>query len=248
MSQAQVPGRTYTFPIIILKEAKRAATFFQTVLLKRAELKAVRNCKGYCADQPGMYVEPEPIADQPMHHRVCQERRKREGGPDKCIPRQKSCLCGPRMPLSSAGKHHHVNKGHARWQHHRDGHHLPRGKKHDQGYKPREMALSEQVVMINQECLLRESCQQRYRPGCNYQESWPDDRFPAVRRRSIIFLVRQFYCAHQTVLSFSFRSESFYRIVELLRDAGLVREIHLPGEALQYKVIEDLTVKGKRDV
>jgi Fe2+ or Zn2+ uptake regulation protein len=30
-----------------------------------------------------------------------------------------------------------------------------------------------------------------------------------------------------------------YRTIELLRDVELIREIHLPGEALQYEVMEE---------
>jgi len=32
---------------------------------------------------------------------------------------------------------------------------------------------------------------------------------------------------------------TIYRTIELLRDVGLVREIHLPGEAPQYEVMEE---------
>ena len=32
-----------------------------------------------------------------------------------------------------------------------------------------------------------------------------------------------------------------YRTIELLREVGLVREIHIPGESLQYEVMEQRT-------
>ena len=34
---------------------------------------------------------------------------------------------------------------------------------------------------------------------------------------------------------------TIYRTIDLLREVGLIREIHIPGEALQYEVMEQRT-------
>src|SRR5207247_3385839 len=101
------------------------------------------------------------------------------------------------MRLLSTGMHHHVDRRHARWQHHPHRHDLPASQEHDQGHQHWEMALLKQVVMIDQIALVGEHRKPRYRPGCGHQNPGPEDRCP-LAWLGIVLHIGDLRDAHRT--------------------------------------------------
>ncbi len=155
MAQPQPPGPSYPFAVVVHEEIERATALLETAFLQRAELKAARQCEGSCPNHPGVQVKPQPTIHQPMDQCVAQKRGSCETRPDDCIACQERQLDRAWSLLLATGMHHHIQHGHARWQHHTHRHHLPASQEDDQRHQHGEMALLKQVVMIDQVALVR---------------------------------------------------------------------------------------------
>src|SRR5712692_1627524 len=83
------------------------------------------------------------------------------------------------MCLSATSIHYHLDHGHTGWQHHRYRHQLPAEQEDFERCKPGKTTGLQQVVMVEQEGLMRQCSQYEHCPGSGDQQPGPQHKCPA---------------------------------------------------------------------
>src|SRR5579885_1901715 len=123
-----------------------------------------------------MERQPGPTTYQLMDASIAQESHCPKACPDSSV----ACQKGRYHPLwarcRAAGLDKMSKARQAGWEHHGRCHHLPENEKEQQGCRPGQPALYNQVIMVDKVALMCPCRQQGQRPGCRSEQPGPEEQ------------------------------------------------------------------------